>query len=77
MPMHNPPHPGGIVRRQCLESLDLSVTGAAGSLGITHQALSRPFNGRTTITWDCFKRSLHRAFPKMKEQMLFALGDDE
>ncbi len=30
MAMHNPPHPGGIVRRQCLEPLGLSVTKAAG-----------------------------------------------
>lgn len=33
MTMHNPLHPGGIVRRQCLESLDLSVTAAASHLG--------------------------------------------
>ena len=25
MAMHNPPHPGGIVRRQCLDTLDLSA----------------------------------------------------
>jgi hypothetical protein len=29
MAMHNPPHPGGLVRRQCLDALDLSVTEAA------------------------------------------------
>ena len=29
MAMQNPPHPGGIVRRQCLEPLGLSVTKAA------------------------------------------------
>ena len=32
MVMHKPPHPGGIVRRQCLEALDLSVTEAAKGL---------------------------------------------
>ena len=47
--MHNPPHPGGIVRRQCLEPLGLSVTGAAGG---TRQALSRLVNGRTGISAD-------------------------
>ena len=31
--MHNPPHPGGIVRRQCLEPLGLTVTEAAEALG--------------------------------------------
>jgi antitoxin HigA-1 len=34
MPMHAP-HPGGIVRRQCLEPLGLSVTEAAEGLGVT------------------------------------------
>ena len=28
MGMRNPPHPGDIVKRQCLEPLGLSVTGA-------------------------------------------------
>ena len=42
MSMHNPPHPGGIVRRHCLEPLGLSVTGAAEGLGLTRQALSEP-----------------------------------
>ena len=32
MAMHNPPHPGGIVRRQCLDTLNLSVTEAAKGL---------------------------------------------
>ena len=50
MPMHNPPHPGGIVRRQCLEPLGLSLSGAARGLGITRQALSRLVNGRTGIS---------------------------
>jgi antitoxin HigA-1 len=38
--MHNPPHPGGIVRRQCLEPLGLTITEAAEGLGVTRQALS-------------------------------------
>ena len=48
--MHNPPHPGGIVRRQCLEPLGLSVAKAAGSLGVTRQALSGLVNGRPGIS---------------------------
>ena len=40
MTMHNPPHPGGIVKRQCLEPLGLTVTRAAQGLGVTRQALS-------------------------------------
>ena len=29
MRMHNPPHPGKIIKAPCLDSLDLTVTGAA------------------------------------------------
>lgn len=45
MTMHEPPHPGGIVRRQCLEPLGLTVTRAAEGLGVTRQALSELLNG--------------------------------
>ena len=35
MGLHNPPHPGGIVKRQCLEPLGLTVTRAAAGPGVT------------------------------------------
>lgn len=69
MPMHNPPQPGGIVRRQCLEPLGLSVSGAAGSLGVTRQALSRLVNGRTGISADMAVR-LSKAFGSSPETWL-------
>lgn len=50
MPMHDPPHPGGIVGRQCLEPLGLSVTEAAEGLGVTRQALSDLLNGKAGIS---------------------------
>ena len=50
MAMHNPPHPGGIVRRQCLEPLGLTVTRAAQGLGVTRQALSELLNRRTGVS---------------------------
>ena len=40
MALHNPPHPGGIVKRQCLEPLGLTVIRAAQGLGVTRHALS-------------------------------------
>ena len=61
MPMHNPPHPGGIVRRQCLEPLDLSVTQAAKGLGVTRQALSQLVNEHTGVSVDMAIR-LSKAF---------------
>ena len=49
MAMHNAPHPGGIMKRQCLEPLGLTVTRAAERLGVTRQALSELVNERTGI----------------------------
>ena len=48
--MHAPPHPGGIVKRQCLEPLGLSVTRAARGLGVTRQALSELVNERAGVS---------------------------
>ena len=52
MPMHDSPHPGGIIRRQCLEPLGLSVTEAAAGLGVTRQALSDLLNGKAGVSVD-------------------------
>lgn len=50
MAMRNPPHTGGIVRRQCLELLGLSVTGAAEHPGISQQSLSELVNERIGVS---------------------------
>ncbi len=50
MTMLNPPHPGGVVRRQCLEPLGLSVTRAAEGLGVSRQALSDLVNEKAGIS---------------------------
>lgn len=50
MLMHNPPHPGEIIRRQCLEPLDLTVTRAAQGLGVSRNTLSMLLNGRLGIS---------------------------
>ncbi len=69
MAMHDPPHPGGIVRRQCLEALDLSVTEAAEGLGVTRQALSDLINGKAGISIDMAIR-LSKAFGSSPETWL-------
>lgn len=48
--MHDPPHPGVVVRRQCLEPLGLSVTEAAKGLGVSRNTLSMLLNGRLGIS---------------------------
>ena len=47
---YNPPHPGEIVRRQCLEPLGLTVTEAAKGLGVSRNTLSMLLNGRLKIS---------------------------
>jgi antitoxin HigA-1 len=50
MPMKNPPHPGGVVLRQCIEPLELSITAAAAALGVTRTTLSELVNERRGIS---------------------------
>lgn len=69
MTMNNPPHPGGIVRRQCLEPLGLSVTRAAKGLGVTRQALSDLVNGHAGVSTEMAVR-LSKAFGSSPETWL-------
>ena len=69
MAMHNPPHPGVVVKRRCLEPLGLTVTRAAEGLGITRQALSELVNGRTGISVEMALR-LSKAFGSTSETWL-------
>ena len=48
--MHNPPHPGEILRADYLEPLELSVTEAARALGVTRKTLSAVVNERAGIS---------------------------
>ena len=46
------PHPGEIIKKDCLEPLELNVTDAAKVLGITRNTLSRVLNGHSGISAD-------------------------
>jgi addiction module HigA family antidote len=50
MKMHNPPHPGEVLKALCLEPLNLTITEAARSLGISRKTLSSILNGRAGIS---------------------------
>ncbi len=50
MKMKNPPHPGKIIRHECLEPLGLSVTGAAKILGVTRLTLSNLVNSENGVS---------------------------
>ncbi len=69
MPMKNPPHPGSIVRQDCLEPLGLSVTAGAKILGVTRQALNNVVNGKAGISPEMAIR-LTKAFGSTAETWL-------
>jgi antitoxin HigA-1 len=48
--MHNPPHPGEVIRELCLAPLGITVTDAAKALGVSRKALSELLNGKTGIS---------------------------
>ncbi|WP_456378145.1 HigA family addiction module antitoxin [Thiolapillus sp.] len=50
MLMHNPPHPGEIIKELCIEPLGLSVTEAAKALGVSRKTLSSIINGNSGIS---------------------------
>ncbi len=50
MLMHNPPHPGEIIKELCLAPLELSVTAAAAALGVSRKTLSSIINGKAGIS---------------------------
>lgn len=50
MRMKNPPHPGRIVRQECIEPLGLTVTEAAKRLGVRRQTLNNLVNGKGGVS---------------------------
>lgn len=67
--MHNPPHPGEIIRELWLGPLGLSVTAAAKALGVTRKTLSQLLNGRAGISAEMAMR-LSIAFKTTPESWL-------
>ncbi|MFN3238673.1 MAG: HigA family addiction module antitoxin [Pseudomonadales bacterium] len=67
--MHNPPHPGEVLRELCLEPLGLSVTEAAEALGVSRKTLSAILNGRAGISPEMAIR-LSKAFDTTPESWL-------
>jgi addiction module HigA family antidote len=48
--MHEPPHPGEVLRELYLEPLGLTVTETAKRLGVTRKTLSELVNGHSGIS---------------------------
>ncbi len=69
MPMKKPPHPGRIVRQECIEPLGLTVTETAARLGVTRQALNNLVNAKSGISPEMAIR-LSKAFGSRPEVWL-------
>ncbi len=67
MAMKNPPHPGGLVLRQCIEPLGLTIAGAAAALGVTRTKLSELVNEKRGISPE---NGLSKAFGGSAESWL-------
>lgn len=48
--MHNPPHPGEIIKELCIKPLGITITKAANALGVSRKSLSELLNGHTGIS---------------------------
>ena len=69
MVMHDPPHPGEIIREFCIDPLGLTVTKAAESLGVTRKTLSMLLNGKSGISPEMALR-LSKVFGRTPEGWL-------
>lgn len=50
--MHNPAHPGEILKAMYLEPMGISITKAADALGVSRKHVSAIVNGRVPVTPD-------------------------
>ena len=81
MRMKKPPHPGRIIRQECVEPLGMTVTEAAKRLGVTRQNLNNVLNGKSGISPEMAIR-LSKAFGSRPEvwlglQMEYDLAEAE
>ena len=74
MRMHNPPHPGGILK-EALESIPMSVTEFATHIGVSRVALSRVINCRAGFTPEMSIR-VSQAFGQPTSDIWFQMQND-
>jgi addiction module HigA family antidote len=67
--MKNPPHPGRIIRQECIEARNLTVTETAQRLGVTRQTLNNVVNEKAGISPEMSIR-LSKAFGSRPEVWL-------
>jgi antitoxin HigA-1 len=67
--MKSPPHPGRIVRQECLEPLRVTITQAAKALGVERQTLNNLVNEHSAVSPEMAIR-LSKAFGSTPEMWL-------
>jgi addiction module HigA family antidote len=67
--MKNPCHPGGFIKAEIIQPLGLTVTAAAGVLGVTRAALSAFLNERSSLSPEMAIR-IEKAFGLSMETMM-------
>jgi addiction module HigA family antidote len=74
MRMHNPPHPGGILK-EALESIPMSVTAFAKHIGVSRVMLSRVINERAGFTPE-MSIKISQAFGQGQGDIWFLMQND-
>jgi addiction module HigA family antidote len=69
MGMYNPPHPGEVIREFCVDALNITVTDAAKSLGVTRKTFSALLNAKAGISPEMALR-LSKVFGRSPESWL-------
>jgi len=76
MPMHNPPHPGDVIRTEIIIPLGLSVSKAAEILKVRRATLSDLLHGKAALTPEMALR-IEKAFgPDMNHLLRMQLAYD-
>lgn len=71
MRMHNPPHPGEILKTLWLDPLDLTLKDTAAALNVSRKTVSELVNGKVGVSPEMALR-LELAFGKSAESWLAA-----
>ena len=50
MQMHNPPHPGEVLKELCIKPVGLTITDTAKALDVSRKTLSSIINGKSGIS---------------------------
>jgi addiction module HigA family antidote len=74
MRMHNPPHPGRIIK-EAIEALPMTVTAFAAHIGVSRVALSRVLNEKAAVTPEMSIR-ISEAFGQNSPDIWFNIQND-